>query len=283
MTTTFEPVRDADREALVDFMFAHAPIMMFPLTNLARFGMGGDHPRAISAWVVKSDDGITDVLTLSQEGMIFPCCPSAPWTAAAHLMKGRQVKGLIGEGTQIAALRQVCGLTTKAHMDEVEPSFVLSLADLRSPNTDGFELRPYYDAPRDLLAQWRAAYEVETLSVAPKDALKRAEHHVEASILKDSHRVLLKDKRPVAVTGFNASLPEIVQIGGVYTPPGLRGNGYAKVAVAMHLMEAAVEGVTEAVLSAANPSAEKVYTALGFERSGDFALVIYDALQTANG
>lgn len=85
----------------------------------------------------------------------------------------------------------------------------------------------------------------------------------------DSHRVLLRGDVPVCMTGFNAVLPEIVQVGGVYTPPDLRGQGFAKVAVAQHLMEVAVDGVTEAVLSAANDSAARVYTALGFQRTGD--------------
>ncbi|MEL6640765.1 MAG: hypothetical protein AAFP98_05555, partial [Pseudomonadota bacterium] len=55
------------------------------------------------------------------------------------------------------------------------------------------------------------------------------------------------------------------------------------IALSMHLMEVAVDGVTEAVLSAANASAAKVYTALGFQRSGDFALVIYDEAQVVDG
>lgn len=279
----FHKVADADRDGLVDFMFAHAPVMMFPLTNLARYGLGGDHPRAISAWVRKSDDAITDVLTISQEGMVFPCCPTSPWTAAAEVLKGRKVKGFIGEGAQVTALRQICGMTGPASLDALEPAFVLSIADMRRPDVTGFSLQPLSAAAHEDMVDWRMAYEIETLAVPTDEAFARAEHQVRTAKAVDSHRVLLKDGQPVGVTGFNATLPEIVQVGGVYTPPKLRGNGFARVAVAMHLMEAAIDGVTEAVLSAANASAAKVYTAIGFEKTGEFALVIYKTPQVAHG
>ena len=283
MTTAFHEVADADREALVDFMVEHAPIMMFPLANLNRYGLGGQHPRAISAWVAKSGDRITDVLTWSQDGMVFPCCPSGHWDACLEVLRGQKVLGFLGEGRQATALRQVCGLTQRAKLDALEPSFVLSLSDLIMPDTDGFVLRPLAAAPHDLMVDWRAAYEVETLSMPKAQAAAQAERFVRHAMTTDSHRVVLRDGVPVCMTGFNAMLPEIVQVGGVYTPPEHRGHGYAKVALAQHLMEVAVDGVTEAVLSAANESAARVYTALGFKRTGTFALVIFDTPQVVHG
>lgn len=283
MTLALDPVADADREALVDFMFAHAPIMMFPLANLTRYGLGGSHPRSIFAWVRKSGDRITDALTYSREGMVFPCCPTAPWDACWDVLKGRKVLGFLGEGDQVAALRTRCGLTQTAMLDAREPAFVLDVTDLKVPDGDGLELRPLSAASEDVMADWRAAYEIETMAVPEKQAKDQGQRFVRNAITTDSHRVLLRDDVPVCMTGFNAVLPEIVQVGGVYTPPEHRGRGYAKVAVARHLMEVAVDGVTQAVLSAANDSAARVYTALGFQPTGTFALVIYDEAQVARG
>ncbi|MEL6571729.1 MAG: GNAT family N-acetyltransferase [Pseudomonadota bacterium] len=283
MTARFEPIHDAQRDDLVQFMFAHAPIMMFPLTNLKLYGLGGEHPRSISAWVLRNGDVLTDVLTISREGMVFPCCPNAPWDAARQLLRQRAVKGLLGEGRQVAQIRAATGLTAPAQMDATEPAYVLFLHDLVVPDAQGFDLRPYGDADRNLLEAWRMAYEIETLNIPADQAKVTANHHVQAAIDRDSHRILYRDGTPVAVTGFNAALPTMVQIGGVFTPPDLRGNGYAKVALALHLLEAQRAGVEGAVLSAANTSAAKVYEALGFQRNGDFALVIYDTPQVACG
>ena len=81
---------------------------------------------------------------------------------------------------------------------------------------------------------------------------------------------------PVAMTNFNAVLPGIVQIGGVYTPPGLRGCGYARRAVALHLQDARDSGTSEAILFAASPAAARAYEAIGFGRIGDYRIVNFD-------
>lgn len=276
-------VDDADREALVDFMFANAPMLMFPLTNLTRYGMGGTHPRAINAWVAKNGEKITDVLTISAEGIVFPCCPNANWAAVANVAKGRMIKGFIGEALQVAAVRHAVGLTRKANLDATEPSYLLNISDLIMPDVSGFTLQPLTAAPVDLLIAWRTDYQISTLETPPDVARERAEREIKAYIQTDSHRVLFCDGKPVGMTGFNAELPEIVQIGGVYTPPEFRSRGFARVALAMHLSEASIDGVTQAVLSAANEPAARAYLALGFERIGSFAIAIYEDPQVAHG
>jgi ribosomal protein S18 acetylase RimI-like enzyme len=276
-------VDDAGRDALGDFMRAHAAMLMFPLTNLTLYGLGDRHPRAMSAWVAKDADKITDVLAISAAGNVFPCCPNGDWVAVSRVIKGRQIKGFIGEGQQVAALRQATGLTRKANLDVTEPSFGLNIAEMVMPDIAGFKLHPLTAAPLGLLIDWRASYQVETLDAPPDMARERADREIRAYIKTDSHRVLFRDGVPVSMTGFNAQLPEIVQVGGVYTPPELRSRGFARVALAMHLSETSIDGVKTAVLSAANEAAVRTYNGLGFERTGSFAFAIYDDLQVAHG
>jgi predicted GNAT family acetyltransferase len=136
-------------------------------------------------------------------------------------------------------------------------------------------LAPAAAAPLDLVIQWRAAAMVETQGMPPDEAPAKAAKDVRAWLDADSHRVLLHDGRPVALTGFNAILPEIVQIGGVYTPPDLRGRGYARQAVALHLADVRAGGTTRAVLFAATPAAVRAYRAIGFQPAADVALVLF--------
>jgi predicted GNAT family acetyltransferase len=89
-------------------------------------------------------------------------------------------------------------------------------------------------------------------------------------------RVALVDGRLVSLAAFNAVMPEIVQIGGIYTPPGQRGRGYARAAIAALPLDAHQRGVERAVLFAGNPSAIRCYERLGFRRVGDFGLVLLD-------
>jgi len=276
-------VCEAEQEALIAFMTAHAPFLMFPLTNVLRYGLDGSNPLSMTAWIAMEGDVITDVLTISAEGVVFPWCPNGNWHAVADVLKGRQIKGFIGEGEQVAALRRAVGLTRAADRDVVEPAFALTLTDLVKPDTDGFTLHQLSAAPLDLVIKWRAEYQVETLGAPVDRANEWAEREIKAYSRANSHRVLFHNDVPVAMTGFSAQLPEIVLIGGVYTPHASRSQGFARVALAMHLMEASSNGVAQAILAAANEAAVRAYTALGFQRTGSFAVALHEDKQVAHG
>ena len=86
---------------------------------------------------------------------------------------------------------------------------------------------------------------------------------------------LLEDAGQLAAyTAFNARLPDIVQVGGVWTPPPLRGRGYARRAVAGSLLEARSGGTGRAILFTSSSQAARAYQALGFERTGEYGLLI---------
>ena len=88
--------------------------------------------------------------------------------------------------------------------------------------------------------------------------------------------LLLAGAAPVSYSVFNAMLPDIVQIGGVWTPPEFRGRGYARSVVAGSLLAARKQGVERAVLFAdpANEAARRAYLFLGFRIVGDYGLVL---------
>jgi RimJ/RimL family protein N-acetyltransferase len=273
----------ADRPAIEAFLKAHIVTSMFPLTNLIRYGMDGGHPRAVQFWVRWQAGQITDLVTVTEEGALFPQCPTGPWGDVAVVLADQPVIGLFGEAGQVAALRKALGLVGHAPLDTAEPLYELPLTDLQMPASDGFEIRPLGDAPHPLILSWRAAYCEESLAIPNEDAMEQSTKDIATYLEQDSHRVLLRDGEPVAMTGFNATLPDVVQIGGVYTPPGLRNNGYARTALALHLAEARAKGVGKAVLFAANQPASRAYEALGFRRTGTFSIVIYDEPQVIRG
>jgi predicted GNAT family acetyltransferase len=87
--------------------------------------------------------------------------------------------------------------------------------------------------------------------------------------------VLEVDGAPVAYRQFNATLPEVVQVGGVWTPPSLRSRGYARAVVAGSLLAARAEGARRGVLFTGeeNVAAQRAYAAIGFRRVGDWGLL----------
>jgi predicted GNAT family acetyltransferase len=63
----------------------------------------------------------------------------------------------------------------------------------------------------------------------------------------------------------------------VWTPPALRGRGYGRAVVAGALAIARHGGVTGAILATGrhNSAAQAAYRAIGFERVGDYATLIF--------
>jgi ribosomal protein S18 acetylase RimI-like enzyme len=277
------PAVPADRPAIEAFLTRHITTSMFPLSNLRRYGMAGGHPRAMRFWLRWKAGALVDVLCMSEEGMVFPQCPTGPWGDVKVVLHGDSVKGILGDAPQVAALRTVLGLSGDPGLDKAEPLYALSLDDLVIPDVTGLRLVPLKDAPRALVVGWRRAYLEEVLPMPGEDNAMTAVKDIVGYLEADSHRLLYEGDTPVAMTGFNAVLPEAVQIGGVYTPPALRACGHARRAVALHLAEARDAGTKNASLFAASPQACKAYEAIGFRRTGDFRILVYQEPQVIYG
>ncbi|KAA9010567.1 GNAT family N-acetyltransferase [Histidinibacterium aquaticum] len=252
---------------------AHVERTMFPLSNLLRHGLDGPAEYAPSFWVA-GRQGVTDALALNRNGSVNPCLPSQDWAAAARALSGAAVSAVIGPADESRPLIERLGLAGRPTMlDRDDPHFAMKLQDLAVPDGPG-ELIPLAEADRETMLRWRIAYEVEALGLSPESAERTGADSLAKILEAGSHRVLVDDGRPLAMTGFNSALPEIVQIGGVYTPPKLRGEGHARRAVALHLAEARAAGATRATLFAAGEAGVRAYTAIGFRRIGAFTLFL---------
>ena len=266
------PATEADRPRIEAFLRANLARGMFPLSNLSRFGWEGDHPYAPSFWVAETTGAISDLLTVSRNGTVLPLLPSGGFGAAAEVLEGRDVTAIVGEAASARGLEARLPLGDAARtLDRDEPHFALELGELRLPDRPG-HLVPVSEVPADTLAEWRDLYDREALGAPRPDGHARAE--VAGWIAADSHRALIVDGAPVAMTGFNAWTPEAVQVGGVYTPVPLRRRGHAGRAVALHLAEAREKGAKQGFLFSASDGAARVYERLGFRRIGDWTLLL---------
>lgn len=276
------PAVDADRPALAAFLSRYPETSMFLRQALARYGVaGGPDRHAARFWVLHGHDGaLRGCVALTMQGMLLVQIPGpAPddLRAVQRVIAGAETLGITGDAGQVAALRPFLWPDAPApRLDRPEPLYRLDLARLVMPPAAG-GLRPAAAADMSWLAEWRRAYNAETLGAAP-DAIDEARAQVQALAAEDRLRVLDVGASPVAMTSFNAALPDIVQIGGVYTPPECRARGHARAAVALHLAEARAAGVATAILFASGPPAMRAYEAIGFERIGAYALLMFTAL-----
>ncbi len=280
---SWRAVTEADLGWVEAFLRERIQSSMFFLSNLNEHGINGAADRAMRIWVLDGDR--KGLFALSNGGMILMQAPDATaedWLATRAFWADRELIGCLGDGAQVATFFAATGMGDRPmSLNEDEPGYRLELAQLKMPECDGFSMVPLGEDHRALAAKWRTAYHGEVLGTPAHKCAEMAAQDIARCIERDTHRILLKDGVPVAKTGFNATLPDTVQIGGVYTPPELRGQGLARRAVALHLQESWEKGAKLAILFAANEAAARAYESIGFERNGTFSLMMFMAEEEA--
>jgi ribosomal protein S18 acetylase RimI-like enzyme len=272
-----------DAAALETFLARHADSSMFLRANARAAGLEY-HGNPLEAEYVAAWDGgrLVAVAAHCWNGMVLVQAPErvdavAP---AAVRQSGRAVTGISGPAAQVAAARTALGLDDRpAPKFGREDLFALDLADLvvPAPLADGtWTCRPPHDEELDLVLAWRVDFMIEALH-RPAGAGLRDEAAAIMRLVhqRRSHWLLLDAGRPVAYSAFNAVLPDIVQVGGVWVPVELRRRGYGRAVVAGSLLDARVQGVRRSVLFAEREDAKRAYRGLGYSVVGEYGLVLF--------
>jgi predicted GNAT family acetyltransferase len=278
--------RAGDEPAIEAFLARHAETSMFLRSNLAQFGLfDRESPHGTQFWRAGAD-GITAVFGLSNAGFAMVQAPDAPdalFADFAARVVGRRLAGLTGAVDQVARMRAALGVDGAAYaLDAPEPLYRLTLDGLRIPPGEG-RIRAPGATDRALIFDWTRAYSAELHMSPPERLDEEARGRTERALTSGDVRILENGGTPVGMTAINARLPDMVQIGGVYTPPALRGRGHARRAVALHMDEVRAEGIATAILFASGPAACRAYEAIGFERIGAYALAILKEPVTIGG
>lgn len=272
--------KPGDEGAIDAFLAPRSESSMFLRSNLAQFGVSpdqSDDPRATTFWLIE-EGPIRAVFGKSNARFLMGQAPDnhrADWRAFRHVLRGAKVAGITGETPQIKTALDILGLRDAAFsVMRDEPHYRLILQDLERP-TGNAQLRPVRSDEFDMLVDWIIDYDTSVLGSAMNaETRTRALANASAHMDSKNHRILEVDGIPVAKTAFNAALPDMVQVGGVYTPPEHRSRGYARTAVALHLLEARERGVTTAILFASGEPACRAYESIGFRRIGTYTLGI---------
>jgi predicted GNAT family acetyltransferase len=128
-------------------------------------------------------------------------------------------------------------------------------------------LRVAAPADRDLLLAWMEEFVREAGVAGPAQAAT----WVDGSIGRGG-LLFWEDGEPVSMLGVNPKVAGVVRVGPVYTPPPLRGRGYAGTAVAAASRRALASGARRCMLftDVTNPTSNKIYGEVGYRRVGDW-------------
>jgi uncharacterized protein len=147
---------------------------------------------------------------------------------------------------------------------------IYRLARVRQPaRTAAGRLRKAELADVSLIAAWIRAFAKETHTPT---------HHTSASVqarIEDGEFFVWEDDGPRSMTAISGQTPNGARVGYVYTPPELRRRGYASAAVAALTQRILEDGFRFCFLFAdpENPTANRIYSDLGYERIGEHAEV----------
>jgi predicted GNAT family acetyltransferase len=242
--TVYRILEPGDEAALEAFLLRHAASSMFLRSNARLAGLA-DHGEPFQGTYAAAFDGADIVAVVGHfwNGNIILQAPDHLEALLGLVVSqsGRKVKGIVGPWEQANAARRQLGLDTEAaHLfsREILMSLALDRLVVPEPLAGG---RVQCRKPRKDEAEWltvcRRDYQIEAVGRTDgPDLLEECREETRRDYA--DWTVLTDGASPLACTRFNARLPDTVQVGGVFTPPDLRGRGYARAAVAGSLLAA---------------------------------------------
>ncbi|MGE0426163.1 MAG: GNAT family N-acetyltransferase [Reyranellaceae bacterium] len=274
-----------DETTLAAFFESVPDHSLMQRSNLARAGAGWNGQRYGGIFAASFADGrVTGVIGHYWNGFLLPLVRDIrrdfrPLLAGLLEASPLPVNGVVGGWDQVAATMRhplVRGRTVRRCDREILYALRLDALHVPAPLRHGeISVRPIAADDVPMLAAWRMEFLVDAFKLARSTAtFDEAANDLGAALEEGRGWVAEADGRPLAYSGFNAALPDVVQVGGVYTPPFARARGMARSAVAGSLIRARDEGASRAVLftDVANVAAQRAYAALGFTAIGDWGI-----------
>lgn len=282
-------------EAVAEAYLATVPERtLFLRSNLARAGLADDGRPFSGVYAGAFDDGALAGVAAHfwNDNIVVAPGPHAEALALhAVALTGKRVGGILGPHAEVTRVRSALGLdAATARFASKEILYALALEQLVVPpalrNGDVIVRAPSNDEMAALL-EWRMQYCAETMSTPDTPEARADQRRYLEAYQDEGHHFVVTDARVtsqheqagglVAYSAFNATVADTVQIGGVWTPPELRGRGHARCAVAGSLQHARDRGVRSAFLftDEKNIAAQRSYVAVGFRPIGDYGIVFF--------
>lgn len=265
------------------FLNKYIETSLFMLSNMEKVGLeNNDEPYQGDYFGAFNGDDLIGVIAHYWNGTIMMQSPDLGILSELYdeLVSSmtRPIKAVVGDAEQGQYILDRLAISeNKFALNATDSLMSLELSQLYIPQAEDKSLAMVEITARhfDILKEWIRGYEIEALGTPDDDrlietAIKTAHDRIKG----DNCWILEANGLPVALSGFNAQLPEIVQVGPVWTPPEHRNKGYARHLVARTLERAKAQGVQKSILFTDVPAAQKAYEAIGFKEIGKFQLAL---------
>jgi uncharacterized protein len=203
--------------------------------------------------------------------------------ALAEALAEEDLPGVVGvqpEATEFADLwSQLAGRNARTNMRQG----VYSLERVKRPPAAAGSARVATQDDRDLVVRWWIAFLDEALHEG-SPGREHAEENVDHRLSSPSAGILLWDEgsEVVSAAGWGGRTPNGIRVGPVYTPPEVRGRGYAT-ALTANLSQRLLDGrlfeggrrFCFLYTDLANPTSNAIYERIGYRRVAESAEIVF--------
>lgn len=193
--------------------------------------------------------------------------------ALALLSEHPGIDGVTGVAEQAAAYASAWAGHTGGTVGVAMDQRLFELDTVVPPRPSPGAARLAGPADRELLVEWTLAFEVES-NAAPGASV--AERVVDL-LIAEQRAWLWEDDGPACFVGVSRTVAGVARVAPVYTPPDRRRRGYASALVAVVSQAVLDAGAHRSALftDLANPTSNKVYTALGYRPVADVTAYVF--------
>ena len=250
--------------------------------NSLTLGVAGRlKPDDTSAYLatVRSDGAITTVALMTPPYRLQIVAEEISGEAVeliAHDVHNRRgnISGVMGRTPVSLALAEAFASVAGIPFSEGKRLRLYRLDEVMPPPSTPGTFRQATEADLDLVAEWCAAFDREAVpNDPPRDQRALVEQKIAAGEI-----FLWEDGNPVSMAARARPTRTSTTVNLVYTPPELRGRGYASACVAA-LSQYLLDNGRLCVLftDLANPTSNKIYQHIGYRPVCDFAEYRFDS------
>ena len=205
--------------------------------------------------------------------------------ALAEAVAGEELPGVVGTEPEIHEFAALWAARTGTRPRTNMRQGIYALEQVETPPRPAGDFRIADERDRELVVEWFVAFADEVLHEGgPGGDRDHAERMIDRRFaVADSGFLLWEDGgEPVSLAGWGGPTPNGIRVGPVYTPPELRGRGYAT-ALTAELSQRLLDGrlfeggrrFCFLYTDLANPTSNAIYERIGYRRVAESAEIAF--------
>jgi predicted GNAT family acetyltransferase len=239
-----------------------------------------------SLWLVRDEGEVVGAALRTPPYNLILARPQTPQAVAelAEAVAGEELPGVVGGEPEVLEFAEQwsgrTGAAARTHMRQG----IYALERVEPPSSVPGTARVASKADRELALGWWIAFGDEVLHEGGPGR-NRAEETLDHRLSSPAAGILLWEDagEPVCLGSWGGRTPNGIRVGPVYTPPHLRGRGYAT-ALTAELSQRLLDGrlfeggrrFCFLYTDLANPTSNAIYERIGYRRIAESAEMVFE-------